>query len=79
MREAGVRELKRGNGALYLTVSDRSEVDRGLLVQWVTREKTTFSFVRGEVLAMKVLGDGPEAVLSAAKNLLNRFPPGRTI
>jgi len=79
MREAGVRELKRGNGALYLTVSDRAEVDRALLVQWVTREKTTFSFVRGEVLAMKVPGDGPEAVLSAAKNLLNRFPPGRTI
>ena len=79
MREAGVRELKRGNGALYLTVSDRSEVDRGLLVRWVTREKSTFSFVRGEVLAMKVPGDGPEAVLSAAKNLLNRFPPGRNI
>jgi transcription-repair coupling factor (superfamily II helicase) len=79
MREAGVRELKRGNGALYLTVSDRSMVDRSLLVQWVIREKTTFSFVRGEVLAMKVPGNGPEAVLSAAKNLLNRFPPGRSI
>jgi transcription-repair coupling factor (superfamily II helicase) len=79
MREAGVRELKRGNGALYLTVSDRSDVDRGLLVRWVTREKATFSFVRGEVLAVKVPGDGPEAVLSAAKNLLNRFPPGRSI
>jgi transcription-repair coupling factor (superfamily II helicase) len=79
MREAGVRELKRGNGALYLTVSDRSDVDRGLLVRWVTREKATFSFVRGEVLAMKVPGDGPEAVLTAAKNLLNRFPPGRSI
>ena len=79
MREAGVRELKRGNGALFLTVSDRSDVDRSLLVRWVTREKSTFSFVRGEVLAMKVPGDGPEAVLSAAKNLLNRFPPGRSI
>ncbi|HSL91259.1 MAG TPA: TRCF domain-containing protein, partial [Candidatus Limnocylindrales bacterium] len=79
MREAGIRELKRGDGRLYLTVSDRAEVDRRLLVQWVTREKTTFSFVRGEVLAMKVLGEGPEAVLTAAKNLLNRFPPGRSI
>jgi transcription-repair coupling factor (superfamily II helicase) len=79
MREAGVRELKRGNGALYLTVSDRAEVDRRLLVQWVTREKATFSFVRGEVLAMKVPENAPEAVLSAAKNLLNRFPPGVSI
>ncbi len=79
MREAGVRELKRGNGALYLTLSERAEVDRRLLVQWVTREKAVFSFVRGEVLAMKVPGDAPEAVLSAAKNLLNRFPPGRSI
>jgi transcription-repair coupling factor (superfamily II helicase) len=79
MREAGVRELKRGNGALYLTLSDRAEVDRRLLVQWVTREKAAFSFMRGEVLAMKVPGDAPEAVLSAAKNLLNRFPPGRSI
>jgi len=79
MREAGVRELKRGNGALYLALSDRAEVDRRLLVQWVTREKAAFSFVRGEVLAMKVPGNGPDAVLSAAKNLLNRFPPGRSI
>ncbi len=79
MREAGVRELKRGNGAIYLTVSDRAEIDRRLLLQWVTREKATFSFVRGEVLAMKIPGDGPEAVLSAAKKLLNRFPPGRSI
>ena len=79
MREAGVRELKRGNGALYLTLSDRAEVDRRLLVQWVTREKAAFSFVRGEVLAMKFPGDAPEGVLSAAKNLLNRFPPGRSI
>ena len=79
MREAGVRELKRGNGALYLAISDRAEIDRRLLVEWGTREKATFSFVRGEVLAMKVPGDGPEAVLSAAKKLLNRFPAGRSI
>jgi hypothetical protein len=45
----------------------------------LTREKAAFSFVRGEVLAMKVPGDAPEVVLSAAKNLLNRFPPGRSI
>jgi transcription-repair coupling factor (superfamily II helicase) len=74
MREAGVRELKRGNGALYLALSEQAEVDRRLLLRWVTREKAVFSFVRGEVLAMKVPGDSPETVLTAAKNLLNRFP-----
>jgi transcription-repair coupling factor (superfamily II helicase) len=79
MHEAGVRELKRGNGLLFLTLSDRAEVDRSLLVQWVTRERATFSFVRGEVLAMKIKEDAPETVLSAAKNLLNRFPRGRSI
>ncbi len=79
MREAGVRELKRGNGSLYLALSERSEVDRHLLVKWVTREKPTFSFVRGEVLAMRLPEETPEAVLTAAKNLLNRFPPGRNI
>ncbi|MGE5699174.1 MAG: transcription-repair coupling factor [Deltaproteobacteria bacterium] len=79
MREAGVRELKRGNGMLFLTLSDRAEVDRSLLVQWITRERATFSFVRGEVLAMKIKEDAPETVLSAAKNLLNRFPRGRSI
>jgi hypothetical protein len=79
MREAGVRELKRGNGVLFLTLSDRAEVDRSLLVQWVTRERASFSFVRGEVLAMKIEEDAPESVLSAAKNLLNRFPRGRSI
>ncbi len=79
MREAGIRELKRGNGTLFLTLSERSEVDRHLLVKWVTREKPTFSFVRGEVLAMRLPGEAPEAVLAAAKNLLNRFPPGRNI
>ena len=79
MREAGIRELKRGNGTLFLALSERSEVDRHLLVKWVTREKPTFSFVRGEVLAMRLPGEAPEAVLAAAKNLLNRFPPGRTI
>jgi hypothetical protein len=31
------------------------------------------------VLAMKVPENAPEAVLSAAKNLLNRFPPGVSI
>jgi hypothetical protein len=79
MREAGIRELKRGNGSLFLALSERAEVDRRILVQWVTREKAAFSFVRGEVLAMKLPGDAPETVLSAAKNLLNRFPRGRSI
>jgi transcription-repair coupling factor (superfamily II helicase) len=79
MRDAGVRELKRGNGSLFLTLSDRAEVDRGLLVQWVTKERGAFSFVRGEVLAMKVPETAPEAVLLSAKNLLNRFPAGRSI
>ena len=79
MRAAGVRELKRGNGSLFLSLSDRSEVDRGLLVQWVVKDRKNFSFVRGEVLAMKMPGADPEAVLAAAKNLLNRFPPGRSI
>jgi transcription-repair coupling factor (superfamily II helicase) len=79
MRDAGIRELKRGNGSLFLTLSDRAEVDRGLLVQWVTKERRAFSFVRGEVLAMKVPENAPEAVLLSAKNLLNRFPTGRSI
>jgi transcription-repair coupling factor (superfamily II helicase) len=79
MRDTGVRELKRGDGVLYLALSERAGVDRRLLVQWVTRERALFSFVRGEVLAMKVPADAPDAVLSAAKNLLNRFPQGRNI
>jgi len=79
MREAGARELKRGNGVLFLTLSDRAEVDRSLLVRWVAKERASFSFVRGEVLAMKIDDDAPETVLSAAKNLLNRFPRGRSI
>jgi transcription-repair coupling factor (superfamily II helicase) len=70
MRDAGIRELKRGNGSLFLTLSDRAEVDRGLLVQWVTKERRAFSFVPE---------NAPEAVLLSAKNLLNRFPTGRSI
>ena len=79
MRALGVRELKRGNGSIFLSLSDRSEIDRSLLARWVTKERKSFFFVHGEVLAMKIPGDGPEAVLSAAKNLLNRFPTGRSI
>jgi transcription-repair coupling factor (superfamily II helicase) len=79
MRALGVRELKRGNGSIFLSLSDRSEVDRSLLARWVTKERKSFFFVHGEVLAMKIPGEGPEAVLSAAKNLLNRFPTGRSI
>ncbi|MGE5188894.1 MAG: transcription-repair coupling factor [Gemmatimonadota bacterium] len=79
MREAGVRELKRGDGRLYLALSARSEVDRGVLARWVTREKGTFSFVRGEVLAMRLAGESPADVLRAAKNLLNRLATGGNI
>jgi transcription-repair coupling factor (superfamily II helicase) len=76
MREGGVRELKRGEATLYLTLSPRSEVDRGALAKWVTKERQTFSFVRGEVLAMRIPGEDPATVLRAARNLLNRFAPG---
>ena len=79
MRSAGVRELKRGNGSLFLSLSDRSEVDRGLLVQWVVKDRKNFHFFRGEVLAMRIPAEDPDAVLAAAKNLLNRFPAGRSI
>ncbi|MBM2828127.1 MAG: transcription-repair coupling factor [Actinobacteria bacterium] len=79
MRSVGVRELKRGNGSLFLTLSDMSEVDRGLLVQWVMKDRKKFHFVRGEVLAMRIPAEDPDAVLAAAKYLLNRFPPGRSI
>jgi len=79
MREAGVRELKRGDGRIYVTLSGRSEVDRGLLARLVTREKATFSFVKGEVLAMRLPGEAPAAVVDAAKNLLNRLVAGGSI
>lgn len=77
MRETGIRELKRGNGSLFLELADRSGVDRSLLVRMVTREKGIFSFVRGEVLAMRLPAESPSEVLSAAKNLLNRLSPRR--
>jgi transcription-repair coupling factor (superfamily II helicase) len=76
MRDLGVRELKRGDGTLYLALSQRSEVDRGALAKWVTKERQAFSFVRGEVLAMKTGGTDPATVLRAARNLLNRLGPG---
>jgi transcription-repair coupling factor (superfamily II helicase) len=79
MREGGVKELKRGEKALYLTLSSRAEVDRSQLVRWVTKERNTFSFVRGEVLAMRMESDEPSAVLASARKLLNRFAPGSTI
>jgi transcription-repair coupling factor (superfamily II helicase) len=79
MREGGVKELKRGEKALYLTLSPRAEVDRSQLVRWVTKERNTFSFVRGEVLAMRIESENPDAVLSAARKLLNRFSPGSTM
>ena len=79
MREVGVREMKRGNGALFLALSGRSQVDRSVLVRLVTKEKGTFSFARGEMLSMRLPVDSPPDVLAAAKNLLNRLSPGGSI
>jgi len=79
MRSAGVAELKRGDGSLFLTLSAHSTFDRAKLVSWVTRERKTFSFVRGEILAMRLPGPDPAEILAAAKNLLNRFGAGSSI
>src|SRR5512143_226074 len=79
MRTAGVAELKRGDGSLFLTLSPHSSFDRARLVSWVTRERKTFSFVRGEILAMRLTGRDPAEILAAAKNLLNRFSTGSSI
>jgi transcription-repair coupling factor (superfamily II helicase) len=79
MRAAGVAELKRGDGSLFLALSPHSAFDRGKLVQWVTKERKSFSFLRGEILAMRLPGETPAEVLSAAKNLLNRFGTGSSI
>ncbi len=79
MREAGVREMKRGNGALFLALSERSGIDRSLLARLVTKEKGTYTFARGEMLSMRLPGNSPPEVLSAAKNLLNRLSPGGSI
>ena len=72
-------ELKRGDGNLFLVLSPHSAFDRGKLVQWVTKERKTFSFLRGEILSMRLPGEAPAEVLSAAKNLLNRFGTGSSI
>jgi len=79
MRSAGVAELKRGDGSLFLTLSAHSPFDRARLVSWVTRERKTFSFVRGEILAMRLPGQDPAEILTAAKNLLSRFGTGSNI
>ncbi|MGE5285374.1 MAG: transcription-repair coupling factor [Actinomycetota bacterium] len=79
MRSAGVAELKRGDGSLFLTLSPHSPFDRANLVFWVTRERKTFSFVRGEILAMRLPGPDPAEILAAAKNLLSRFGAGSTM
>ncbi|HBX42350.1 MAG TPA: transcription-repair coupling factor, partial [Deltaproteobacteria bacterium] len=79
MREAGVKEMKRGNGALFLALSGRSGIDRSVLVRLVTKERRTFSFARGEMLSMRLPGDSPPDVLAAAKNLLNRLSAGGSI
>jgi transcription-repair coupling factor (superfamily II helicase) len=79
MREAGVREMKRGNGSLFLALSERSGIDRSFLVRLVTKEKGAFSFARGEMLSMRLSGESPPEVLAAAKNLLNRLSPGGSI
>jgi len=77
MRAAGVRELRRGDGRLFLSLSDASPVDRGLLARWVTQERGTFSFARGGVLAVRLPQDSPREVLAAATNLLKRLGAGR--
>jgi len=74
-----VKEMKRGNGALYLTLSAGSGVDRSLLVRLVAKERNTFSFARGEMLSVRLSGDSPPEVLAVAKNLLNRLSPGGSI
>jgi len=79
MRTSGVAELKRGDGSLFLTLSAHSPFDRAKLVTWVTRERKTFSFVRGEILAMRVPGQDPAEIVAAAKNLLSRFGAGSTM
>jgi len=79
MREMGVKEMKRGNGALFLALSGGSGVDRSLLVRLVAKERNTFSFARGEMLSVRLSGDSPPEVLAAAKNLLNRLSPGGSI
>jgi len=79
MREMGVKEMKRGNGALFLALSRGSGVDRSLLVRLVAKEGNTFSFARGEMLSVRLSGDSPPEVLAAARNLLNRLSPGGSI
>jgi transcription-repair coupling factor (superfamily II helicase) len=79
MREMGVKEMKRGNRALFLALSGGSGVDRSLLVRLVAKERNTFSFARGEMLSVRLSGDSPPEVLAAAKNLLNRLSPGGSI
>jgi hypothetical protein len=71
--------MKRGNGALFLGLSERSGIDRSLLARLVTKERGTYSFARGEMLSMRLPGDSPAEVLAAAKNLLNRLSPGGSI
>jgi len=79
MREAGVASLTRGGGTVFLSLSPHSAFDRGKLVGWVTKERKAFSFLRGEILSMRLPGEGPAEVLEAAKNLLNRFGTGSSI
>ena len=79
MRSSGVAELKRGDGSLFLALSAHSPFDRAELVSWVMKERKSFSFVRGEILAMRLPGTDPAEILAAAKNLLNRFGTGSSI
>ena len=76
MRSVGVAQLKRGPGNLFLLLSPHSTFDRSKLVEWVTKERKMFSFLKGEIFSMRLSGESPEEVLSAAKNLLNRFGTG---
>ena len=71
---------KRGDGSLFLTLSAHSPFDRAKLVSWVTRERKTFSFVRGEILAMRLPRPGSRGDPGGGeKNLLNRFGAGSSI
>jgi transcription-repair coupling factor (superfamily II helicase) len=79
MRAAGVAELKRGDGALFLRLSAHSPFERSKLVEWVSKERKVFSFVRGEVLAMRLPEEAAGGVLSEARNLLNRFGTAASI
>ena len=64
-----------GNGQFLVPLLKRNPSG----VRWVTREKGTFGFVRGDVLSMRLSGESPDETLRSAKNLLNRLSTGGNI